>query len=432
MKQTILTPPWNTGIVLVFFLFCSTILEAQLNFNKIAAVDTQYNALVKSISIRENNDPVFLPILHLNKSYQLQVHFDLMEGTPRQLFYGICHYNKDWTMSDLQLLEYLDGFTELQIQKFRASSQTYTPYVHYQLTLPSADMSFRVTGNFMLAVYDNTGEVYFTRKFYVTDNSFRATPRFINPVDPEKVLTHQSISLIVSGGQSIIYNPGLEVQIEILQNGNPMTKKILTEPLFFSGNQLNYTKQDGILFPGMKEYRRKDLRSIQHKTLGISYWDEKDNEFHCYFKPEESRLYKNYHTDFDFNGRVMYALEDDYDASSDYRSEYVWAHAKLQTNVPSDHAVYLYGALTDWKLKQEFRMEYDETERAYSGTFYIKNAVFDYMYATTDDDGKITTSFYEGDWYETENDYLIMVYYRPFGTRYDRLVFAGRFNSNKQ
>ena len=130
MKQTILTPPWNTGIVLVFFLFCSTILEAQLNFNKIAAVDTQYNALVKSISIRENNDPVFLPILHLNKSYQLQVHFDLMEGTPRQLFYGICHYNKDWTMSDLQLLEYLDGFTELQIQKFRASSQTYTPYVH--------------------------------------------------------------------------------------------------------------------------------------------------------------------------------------------------------------------------------------------------------------------------------------------------------------
>ncbi|MBK6354868.1 MAG: hypothetical protein IPF46_16095 [Saprospiraceae bacterium] len=43
----------------------------------------------------------------------------------------------------LQLLEYLDGFTELQIQKNSVPlRRPIPPYVHYQLTLPSADMRF--------------------------------------------------------------------------------------------------------------------------------------------------------------------------------------------------------------------------------------------------------------------------------------------------
>jgi hypothetical protein len=53
------------------------------------------------------------------------------------------------------------------------------------------------------------------------------------------------------------------------------------------------------------------------------------------------------------------------------------------------------------------------------------------MYAIKELNSAPNTTPLEGDWYETENDYAILVYFRPFGSRYDRLLFAGEFNSNQ-
>ncbi|MBK9270159.1 MAG: DUF5103 domain-containing protein [Saprospiraceae bacterium] len=418
--------------VLLSFMGMNISLSAQPDYSAILPVDSVYHPLVRTVHFREGLDPVAMPILYLDRPYTLDLHFDLLEGSPRNLFYGYCYYNRDWTASNLQLMEYLGGFNEMEIRTFRASSQTYLPYVHYQAPLPGRDYSFKVTGNYLLVVYDNAGEIYLTKRIYLTDNSFKVVPRFQIPIDPEKSRTHQSMTFTVTGtNRTTIVNPAKEIRVEVWQNGSLSNKMILGDPFFFNGNQLSYTKQDGILYPAMKEFRRKDVRSIQHRTMGVSYWDQKGNDFHCYFKTDSSRADQLYRFEFDFNGRYYVGFEDQINEQGDFLSEYVWCHPVLKTNIESDYPVYLYGAITDWKLKEEFRLEYNHQEKVYKGKFYIKNAVFDYLYATLNDDASINTSLYEGDWYETENDYFVMIYFRPFGGRYDQMVFAGRFNSNR-
>lgn len=430
MDQIIKLLP-KTAILFFLHLYAISALT-QPDYTSIIPVDSIYNPLIKTVHFRENQDPVAVPILYLGREYRLDLHFDILEGSPRNLFYGFSYYDRDWTSSNLQLMEYINGFNENEIRSFRASSQTYVPYVHYKVSIPSRDFSFKVTGNYLLVIYDNSGDIYLTKRIYVTDNSFRVNPRFQIPVEPGKSRTDQSITLTISGTQqTVILNPQKELRVEVWQNGSPGLKKILADPFFFNGNQVSYTQQDGILFPAMKEFRRRDVRSIQHKTLGVSYWNQIGNEFHCYFAPEESRANQNFRFDFDFNGRYYIGFEDQFNPESDFFSEYVWCHPRLKTQVESEHPVYVYGAISDWQLKEEFKLEYDQEDRSYRGKFYVKNSVFDYIYVTTDDEGKLDHSLYEGDWYETENDYYVFVYFRPFGGRYDRLNFCGRFNSNR-
>ncbi|MEO6190472.1 MAG: hypothetical protein ABIO44_09100, partial [Saprospiraceae bacterium] len=133
---------------------------------------------------------------------------------------------------------------------------------------------------------------------------------------------------------------------------------------------------------------------------------------------------------FDYNGKMVYTSPDNPTGSSNTRSEYVIVHFKLACKEILEKDVYLYGLLSDWKLKEEFKMTYNKIEKAYEGTIYTKNAFIDYAYATLDENNKLSLSEIDGDWSETENDYFILAYYRPFGGRFDQLLLASKLNSN--
>jgi hypothetical protein len=68
-------------------------------------------------------------------------------------------------------------------------------------------------------------------------------------------------------------------------------------------------------------------------------------------------------------------------------------------------------------------MTYDEREKTYQATLLLKQGAYDYHYLWVPD-GKTggETRPIEGDWYETRNEYNILLYYRQRGSRYDRLV----------
>jgi hypothetical protein len=60
----------------------------------------------------------------------------------------------------------------------------------------------------------------------------------------------------------------------------------------------------------------------------------------------------------------------------------------------------------------------------------MKQGYYNYEYAFLKDgttDG--TASYFEGSHYETENDYMILIYYRNPQDRYDRLMGMGMANS---
>ena len=72
-----------------------------------------------------------------------------------------------------------------------------------------------------------------------------------------------------------------------------------------------------------------------------------------------------------------------------------------------------------------YEMQYNDRANRYEGTVLLKQGAYDYQYLwVPDGESAGQTRPTEGDWYETSNEYLILLYYRPRGSRYDRLISA--------
>ncbi len=113
------------------------------------------------------------------------------------------------------------------------------------------------------------------------------------------------------------------------------------------------------------------------------------------------------------------------------QSEY--ASVLIQLYSPTEKSnkdLYIFGGLSDWQLKPEFKLIYNPLVSAYVGKVTLKQGYYDYMYAAVPK-GSSKPDFEdtEGDWYETTNNYTILVYYRRFGGRYDALIGAFSFSS---
>jgi hypothetical protein len=75
-------------------------------------------------------------------------------------------------------------------------------------------------------------------------------------------------------------------------------------------------------------------------------------------------------------------------------------------------------------------MRYNNESGMYETSLYLKQGYYDYTYITTDmNGGNPSLESTEGNSWETENNYTILVYYRPLGARADELIGYTRINS---
>jgi hypothetical protein len=77
-------------------------------------------------------------------------------------------------------------------------------------------------------------------------------------------------------------------------------------------------------------------------------------------------------------------------------------------------------------------MIFDPAAGVYRTTISLKQGYYDYMYATRERDqpaGTFSTEWTESDRWETENEYIVLIYYRELGGRYDQLLGITRGSS---
>lgn len=401
---------------------------AQSDPFELPATDTVYDDRVQTILFFQlHPEREAIPTMTLGRSTGLDLYFDLLQASPEELYYTIYHFDQDWNPSTLQTNEYYPGFPERQIEDYLSSRGTELPFIHYRLHLNSSAVS--VSGNFLICVFDRWRRVLFTRRFFVTEQGFLVELDFVQPVNPDLRRSHQALNATVNTGKFDVANNGEELSVMILQNGDPNTAIRHRLANFFHGNSFRFNKSDDWLFPARKEFRYKDLRTIRSRTPDIELWEERDGEYHAWLVPDGVREGRPFYTETDINGRFLIHNLDRFDPHS--QSDYVRAHFTLKTGYPIDEEVYLYGAFSSWKLLPAFRMEYDPEKKAYLGNVLLKLGYYNYLFASEGPDGRPQTEALEGNWYEAENDYVVLVYYRPFGGRYDRLMFTGLFNSNQ-
>jgi hypothetical protein len=241
--------------------------------------------------------------------------------------------------------------------------------------------------------------------------------------------THQEIDFSVTHKGFDIRSPRTELSVTVLQNGRWDNAIQGLKPLFSRAEEQVFDYQNKVIFPAGKEFRYLDLRSLRYGTENIAQVEFINDRYEVTLYTDEKRSRGGYLEFEDINGNFVIDNFDDRDAVLE--SEYASVLFSLASPAEMyDYDIYLFGAFTEWLLKPEFKMVYNPAVNAYVGKAYLKQGYYNYMYAAVPKNGgEIDFEPVEGNWYEARNDYTILVYYRPFGGRYERLIGALTFSS---
>lgn len=384
---------------------------------------------IKSVRFHLDGLPLSYPIIELGSGSQFLLAFDDLdeEEESKNYVYSLIHCDADWRVSDLSEMEYLDGFSEDLIRDFDFSFNTRKLYTHYRLTLPNRNVNWTRSGNYLLMVFEDEEEkrLVLTRRFMVVEPVFSIEARLTNTADVGKSRTHQEIDFSVFYNGVNVRNPMTEVKATVLQNGRWDNALVGIRPKFLRTDQLIFDYQDAIVFPAGKEYRFLDIRTLQVQVEKIAGIDRYNDRWEVQVVPELSRLQAPYFYERDINGKFVIETKDD--RNDELESEYVYVFFTLDVPAPLlDQDVYLFGEMTDWSMKPEYRLVYNDLNTSYVGKVLLKQGFYNYKYVTVHPEkpDSADEEQLEGNWYEAENEYVILVYYRPFGQRYDRLYAA--------
>lgn len=410
----------------LLWLFLPVIASAQVN--------TDARVLDKNIRTVQINAGTPYPVVDL-KTGQINLTFDHIGYELQNYVYSIVHCNSDWQPSDLEDNEYLNGFTEDRITTITSSVNTLQPYTHYTLTLPNQNMRWTVSGNYILKVFDedNDRKLVMVRRFMVMENKWSVSAQMSQISNASKIFTHQEIDFQVLHEGTVISNPQREIKAFVFQNmrWDRMLGPINPRPFVAVRNSLNFDFQDSIVFPAGKSWRYFDMRSFDFKGGNVQKIERNTLTWQVYLKPEYDQSESHtYGLTDDING--SYAIENRMQGQSFMQTDYANVLFVLARNAPFENReVYVFGELTDWRLKDEFKMEYDEASHSYFCNPLLKQGFYNYAFAVVDDETfePAKDDDMEGDWHETGNVYTMLVYYRPFGGRYDRLMTVGGIDS---
>jgi len=264
----------------------------------------------------------------------------------------------------------------------------------------------------------------------VVDPILVTLPHMVVPSIVSKYKTHHEIDFNVNHKGVDINNPRKNLSATVLQNGRWDNALTGLKPVYIKGYDLIFDYQDKVIFPAGKEFRYLDIRTFRYLNEKIVDIYRSDEIYDVMMFKEEPRVFKNFQSYKDINGNFLIELKED--KNPDLESEYASVFFSLGVSQEYfDSEVYIFGKLTDWQLKREFKMAYNPTVSAYVGRALLKQGYYNYYFVEVPAE---STSFnhesIEGNWYETENKYTVLVYYRPFGARHDRLVSARTISSS--
>ncbi|MEA1898531.1 MAG: DUF5103 domain-containing protein [Bacteroidota bacterium] len=386
---------------------------------------------IKTVQLHKEGWEISYPILKLNSKEKLKLSFDDLKDDIGNYYYTFIHCNADWNPSDLMETNYLEGFPENQITNYQYSFNTTVKYIHYQLTFPNEDISFRISGNYILYVYNNYNkeEPLLTRRFMVTENLVNVKAQLKRPTITQFWESGQEISISVNYSMYQIANPFNEVKVVLSQNGRWDNAVEFLKPSFMRNREIVYDFDRKNIFSGGSEYRYFDAKSLRYQTEYVQFIDFRESIHHVALFPSKPRTNTAYFYEQDVNGKFYIKIQEGGD--SDIESDYMRVYFTLNTGFPEGSGdVYVFGALSDWTCNENNRMIFNYETSSYETSLILKQGYYNYEYVRCDKGSfYANNTVFEGSHYETENDYLVFVYHMAPGSRYDRLVGSVMVNS---
>ncbi len=379
---------------------------------------------IKSIVFRGATDDQF-PIVQLGEPIYLD--FDDITATEQDFYYTIVHCNYDWTPSDLLKSQYLKGIDNQRIIDYENSYNTLQPYSNYRLTIPNENIRLKVSGNYMLRIYDSNYELQFSRRFLVYQNLVNVGATVKRIRDFEFLNEKQVVQININYADFQLVNPIKEVKIAILQNYYWPSAIYNIKPQFTIGKQLVYKYDRETSFFGGNEFLNFDTKDLRAPTAIISHIEVTDLYNHYLFT--DIFRYDRPYTYFpDINGDFAINTSQGEDVSREAEYSYVHFSLPYMEQLGLDD-VFVFGKFNNYALEDYNKMTYNAENGLMEATIKMKQGFYNYKYVVKNDEGEINLSKVSGNFHFTENNYLILVYYRDFGALYDGLIGIGTANS---
>ncbi|HUR09955.1 MAG TPA: DUF5103 domain-containing protein [Flavitalea sp.] len=416
-------------ILVPVFLFISVCVSAQLP-------EMIYNANIKSVRFHGFGDQLGLPMMKLGGSDRLELHFDDLDANIKNYSYTYQLCNADWTPAILSTFDYIRGFSQVRISTYRMSSIAFTRYTHYQAIVPDRNSVPSRSGNYLLKVFvdGDTSKLAFTRRFFVYDEKASISAEIQQPFNGQIFRTHQKIQFRVNLNERLdVINALQQIKVVIQQNNRWDNTATGLRPAFFSSRALEYNTENDAVFPAGKEWRWLDLRSFRLQSDRVESAKYETKSTDIIVKTDIDRSQQRFNFYRDANGRYIVDVSENINPF--WQGDYAHVHFSFKppNNTPLEGKnIFVFGQLSDYDLSENNRMTWNAEKGVYEKSLFLKQGYYDYTYVTTtehDPSPKGLVDQTEGNFWETENDYTILVYYRSMGGRADELVALARVNS---
>ena len=376
---------------------------------------------IASLQVVANNDWLSLPIITLNSNDFVNISFDDLTHEYHRYCYKIEHCEADWqTSSALFESDYIDGFASGNtIDDVQESTNTVQLYTHYNISFPNNKCRPKISGNYRVTIYDENDEKHVVCRAYfmIVEPSMAVQLNVTTNTDIDINGKHQQVEMAIDYGNNIVSNPQTQIKTVVMQNSRWDNAVINAHPQYIKANGLQWIHCKDFIFDGGNEYRKFETLDVTHTTMGLESINWDGHNYHAWIWTDEPR--PSYIYDKDANGAFLIRNSDNID--NDVNSDYIITHFRLKSPQTAD-PIYINGFFTNDRFLPQYEMKWNEKNQQYEGELLLKQGYYSYQYLMMKPEGKLTPVPSEGNFYQTENTYQALIYFKANGDRTDRLV----------
>lgn len=381
---------------------------------------------IKTVIFQNPQEESMIPIIKLGNLIELK--FDDINGDEADYYYKIERFDFNWQPSILMKSEWLQGLDDQHIQEYENSLTTLQLYAHYTLRIPNRDVRITKSGNYLLKIYDDNDELVFSKRFIIYENIVNVRSQIKRARDLEVINEAQVVQFSVASPDLTLINPNRNVKTLVIQNNDLDNCITDLKPQYTIGNELIYRYDQEARFWAGNEFFLFDNKEIRGSNVSINYFELGDL-YHNYLFPNESRAGKPYTYFPDINGDYV-VRNLGTNSNQNIEADYAYIHFKLENFEDlTGKNIHVYGGFNNYRIDDSTMLNYNKESGYYETTQLIKQGFVNYKYIVVDENNEIDYSLTGGNHYQTENNYSILVYYRPQGGRSDKVIGYGTANS---
>lgn len=378
---------------------------------------------IKTLQTIVDGDFMKLPVIDLQGQNELEISFDYLADEQPWLSYRVLHCDADWKQDNLSEMDYVEGFFPVKIEDVKPSFNTFTSYYHHKIKFPNEDVQLKVSGNYAVLIFDQDADTDIedalaVATFSVSEQMVFARGEVTANTDIDFHATHQQLNLEVAWSDNRLpyLDPMNELRVLVRQNRREETKREVKMPTRLESGKAIYEHNRDLIFDAGNCYRRFEFVDDRYASIGVESIRYKAPYYIANLWPDTPRKGENFRFDKTQFGRYLIraARVSDVDTEADY----FVANFRLENKgLKPSSVIFLTGDFSSGNGSVNLQMDFLDEENAFVKSLVLKQGAYNYQYVIDGNPSPI-----EGDFYETENEYEIYIYYRPNGARYDRLM----------